>query len=122
LQQLVISQRETKRKICLGKESKKPKKQATHHLTQHTDFYFMWFGLVCLRVDAVCCCCGCIMAWIARLVLGFVLLLLLFSFAPPLGSWNQISVVAAAASAPCPTHNFSTPLQEGGYLHKSDLR
>ncbi|CAK9215896.1 unnamed protein product [Sphagnum troendelagicum] len=49
------------------------------------------------------------MAWIARLVLGFVLLLLLFSFPPPLGSWNQISVVAAAASPPCyPRHNSST--------------
>lgn len=41
------------------------------------------------------------MAWIARLVLGFVLLLLLFSFPPPLASWNQISAVAAAASTGC---------------------
>ncbi len=56
------------------------------------------------------------MAWIARLVLGFVLLLLLFSFPPPLASWNQISVVAAAAaSAACsPGQNFSTYEPEGG--------
>jgi hypothetical protein len=41
----------------------------------------------------------------------------LFSFPPPLASWNQISVVAAAvaASAACsPTQNSSTYEPEGG--------
>jgi hypothetical protein len=34
-----------KKKIVWGK---KPKKQATHHLTQHTDFYFYFcFVLLC---------------------------------------------------------------------------
>jgi hypothetical protein len=70
------------------------------------------------------------MAWIARLVLGFVSLLLLFSFPPPLGSGNQISVVAAPTSAPAsapapapcsPTQNSSTYKPEGGYLQKSEL-
>jgi hypothetical protein len=61
------------------------------------------------------------MAWIARLVLEFVLLLLLFSFPPPLASWNQISAVAAAAAAPAPSavcspgQNSSTYQPEGGY-------
>jgi hypothetical protein len=55
------------------------------------------------------------MAWIARLVLGFVLLLLLFSFPPPLASWNQISAVAAAASTGCSLpQNSSTYHPEGG--------